>query len=110
MRLALVLVLLPALLAGRAATASNTVPATAGGSGTGAVSGYTVSAISYSLAGDTIDGVSFTLSPAGATTVSARVRPTASWSACTVAGSIASCPLSSPVAEADELEVVAAGS
>jgi len=41
MRFALVLIL-PALFAGRAATASNTAPASLAGSGAGAVSGYTV--------------------------------------------------------------------
>ena len=110
MRLALVLVLLPALLAGRAATASNTVPSSPAGSGDGAVSGYTVSDVAYSLDGDVLDGVTFTLAPAGATTVSARVAPTEPWSTCAVAGSAASCQLSSDAAVAVSLEIAAAGS
>lgn len=109
MRFALVLIL-PALFAGRAATASNTVPASPAGSGAGAVSGYTVSAVSYSLAGETVDGVSFTLSPAGAATVSARLAPGEPWTACAVAGNAVACPLSIAASEATSLEIVAAGS
>ena len=109
MRFALVLVL-PALFAGRAATASNTVPASPAGSGAGAVSGYTVSAVSYSLAGETIDGVSFTLSPAEAGTVRVRLAPGESWTACAVAGSTVACPLSTAASDATSLEIVAAGS
>lgn len=110
MRLAILALLLPALLAGRAATASSTVPPSPAGLGAGAVSGYTVSAVAYSLAGDTIDGVSFTLAPADATTVKARLAPGEPWASCTVAGGSAACPLSTPVADATSLEVVAAGS
>ena len=109
MRLALILIL-PALFAGRAATASNTVPASPAGSGAGAVSGYTVSAVSYSLAGDAVDGVSFTLSPAGAATVSARLAPGEPWTACAVAAGTASCPLSIATSDATSLEIVATGS
>lgn len=109
MRLALVLIL-PALFAGRAATASNTVPATLAGSGAGAVSGYTVSAVSYSLAGETVGGVSFTLSPAGAAVVKARLAPGEPWAACTVAGAAVACPLSTAASDATSLEIVAAGS
>jgi hypothetical protein len=108
-RLALVLIL-PALFAGHAATASNTVPASLAGSGAGPVSGYTVSAVSYSLAGETIDRVSFTLSRAGATMVQARLAPGAPWAACTVAGSTVACPLSVAVSDATSLEIVATGS
>ena len=109
MRFALVLIL-PALFAGRAATASNTVPASPAGSGAGAVSGYVVSAVSYSLAADVIDGVSFTLSPAGATTVKARLAPGNPWAACTIASSAVACSLSVAASDATSLEVVAAGS
>jgi hypothetical protein len=108
-RLAIFIVLLPALLAGRAATASNTVPAVTAGSGAGAVSGYTISAVSYSIVGNTVAGVSFSLSPAGAATVKARLAPSDPWTACTVSGSTVSCPLSVGVAVATSLEIVAAG-
>jgi len=48
-------------------TASNTVPATTAGAGSGAVSGYTVTNIHYVLDATTpanIDSLSFTISPA----------------------------------------------
>ena len=107
MRFALLLVF-PALWAGQAATASNDVPSRPAGSGTGIVSGFTVSAISYSLANDVLDGVSFTLVPAGARTVKVRVAPGEPWSSCAIAGSAVSCPLATSVAAAAALEVVAA--
>jgi archaellin len=47
-------------------TASNTVPATSAGAGTGVVSGYTVTNLHYSLDATTptnIDSLTFTISP-----------------------------------------------
>ena len=109
MRFALALLLIvPALCAGRAATASNAVPAGAAGSGAGVVSGYTISSVSYSLAEDVLDGVSFTIEPGGARTVKVRVAADEPWSACTIAGNAVSCPLSTGVAAAARLDVVAA--
>ena len=107
MRFILVLIL-PALFAGRAATASNTVPAGSAGSGAGAVSGYTISAVSYSLAGDTVSGVSFALSPPGAAMVKVRLAPSEPWTTCTIAVGVASCGLSTSVTDAASLEVIAA--
>lgn len=107
MRLVLLLVL-PAL-AGPALTASSTVPPTVAGSGSGVVSGYTVSAISYSLEGEIVDTVSFALSPPGASTVKARLAPGEPWTQCTVAGGNASCPVGTPVPTAISLDVVATG-
>ena len=107
MRLALLL-LLPALFAGRAATASNAVPSGPAGSGAAIVSGFTVSSISYSLAGDVLDGVSFTLAPADARTVKVRLAPGEPWSTCSIAAGAVSCPLATNVAAAAALEVVAA--
>ena len=52
-------------------TASNTVPSTQAGQGTGTVSGYTVSSVAYSLNASTpsnIDAVTFSISPSSATT------------------------------------------
>ena len=106
MRFLLVL-FLPALFAGHAATASNAVPSGPAGSGAGAVSGYTISSVSYSLAGDTVGGVTFALSPAGAATVKVRLGASEPWTPCTVAAGIASCALSMGVAEAESLEIVA---
>lgn len=56
---------------GMAYAASNTVPATVAGSGSGAVSGYTVSSLTYTLASNpaNVASVSFTLSATGATRV-----------------------------------------
>jgi len=106
MRLILILIL-PALFAGHAATASNTVPSGPAGSGAGVVSGYTISSVSYALTGDTVGGVSFALSPPGAATVKVRLAPDAPWTPCTIAGGIADCTLSVGVAEAESLEIVA---
>jgi hypothetical protein len=63
-------------------TASNTVPATTAGAGAGAVSGFTVTALHYSLDATTpanIDSLTFTISPvvpsagAGKVTISAAL-------------------------------------
>jgi hypothetical protein len=104
-----VLLLLPALFAGPALTASNVLPPGSAGGGTRVISGYAVSSISYSLDDETIDTVSFALSPAGAASVKARLAPSEPWTACTLAGATASCPVETPVAAASALDVVAAG-
>lgn len=112
---ALVLGLLVAT-AVNALVASNTVPGTAAGSGAGAISGYTVSAIQYNLNSTNpanIDSVQFTLS-AAATTVrikldsgSSTYYPAAN---CTnPSGNNWTCTTTSPqatVAGANELSVV----
>lgn len=57
-------------------TASNTVPATTAGSGTGVVSGYTVTNIHYSLNAVTpanIDSLTFTITPAVPSTGTGKV-------------------------------------
>ena len=57
-------------------TASNTVPATTAGSGSGVVSGYTITNVHYTLNATTpgnIDAVSFTISPAVPNTGSGKV-------------------------------------
>lgn len=102
---ALVLLSLPAV---PALTASNGVGPAPAGAGSGAISGYSVSSISYSLDGGTIDGVSFALSPATARTVAVRLAPDAPWVSCAVSDGTASCPVSSDVAAAVALEVAAA--
>jgi hypothetical protein len=103
------LLLLPALLAVPALTASSAVPPGSAGAGTGVISGYAVSSISYSLDDETIDSVTFALSPAGAATVKARLAPSEPWTPCTLVGATASCPVETPVAAASALDVVAAG-
>jgi hypothetical protein len=69
-------------------TASNTVPVSYAGDGSGAISGYTASSITYTLNGTTptnIDQVAFTLDHA-ATTVKARLVSGGTWYACSVSG------------------------
>ena len=104
----LFLLALPALFAAPALTASSTVPPTATGAGSGVVSGYVVSAISYTLDDEVVDTASFSLSPAGATTVKARLSPEEPWTSCAIAGSAVACPVDTPVSAASSLDVVAA--
>jgi len=94
-------------------TASNTVPATNAGSGSGAITGYTVSNVAYTLDSNPtlVDAVTFTLDKA-AGTVKAQIVSTGSWYSCTNGGSGNnwSCDTTSPqaaVAPADQLTVVA---
>jgi hypothetical protein len=94
-------------------TASNVVPATNAGSGSHAISGYTVSAVAYTLNSDPtkLDAVAFTLDKA-AGTVKAQVASGGSWYSCTNGGSGNNwtCDTTSPqasVAPADQLSVVA---
>jgi hypothetical protein len=94
-------------------TASNTVPASSAGSGSGAISGYTVSAVAYTLNTSNpqnIDAVAFTLDKA-ATTVKVQLANAGTWYACSVvSGNNWSCNTTSPVisvATATTLTVVA---
>ena len=99
--------------AAQAFTASNTVPTSQAGSGSGTVSGYTVSSLAYTLDATTptnLDAVTFTISP---TTGTVKVRLTAagSWYACTNTSGSVSCATTSPqatVSSVDSLTVVAA--
>jgi hypothetical protein len=100
-------------LATFAFTASNTVPGTKAGKGEGAISGYAVSGVAYTLSSSNpanIDSVAFTLD-AAATTVKAKlVQSSSTYTDCTVAGLNVTCNFSPDVAvvSADELSVVAA--
>jgi hypothetical protein len=70
-------------------TASNTVPNTSAGSGSGTITGYTVSNVAYTLNSATptnMDAVSFTLDKA-AGTVKAQVVNGGAWYDCTNGGS-----------------------
>jgi archaellin len=95
-------------------TASNTVPGSKAGSGSGAITGYTVSNIHYTPnATDPrkLDAVAFTLD-AAAGTVKAQVDTVAGdWYSCTnTSGNNWSCDTTSPQANvqpADQLSVVA---
>jgi hypothetical protein len=94
-------------------TASNTVPATYAGDGNQAISGYTVSAVTYGLNGVTptnIDTVGFTLDQS-ATTVKAKLVGGGSWYSCSnTSGNVWSCATTSPqatVTPANNLDVLA---
>jgi hypothetical protein len=115
-RLAVVVAFATALaLATYAYTAANVVPGSKAGKGEGAISGYTVSGIAYTLNASnpaTIDSVAFTLN-AAATTVKAKlVQASSTYTDCTVTGGTSvSCDFSPDVdvLAADELSVVAVG-
>lgn len=97
-----------------ALTASNTVPSTTAGEGSQAISGYTVSNVSYGL--DTanpvnLNSVSFTLTPSSASVVKVRLFSGGSWYSCSqgLTGTW-TCATTSPqatVAQVTSLEVVA---
>jgi hypothetical protein len=94
-------------------TASNTVPGSKSGSGSGTVSGYAVSNVAYQLSASTpsnIDNVTFTLD-AAATTVKAKVvSGSSTYTSCSVAGGTdVTCDFSPDVtvASADQLSVIA---
>jgi hypothetical protein len=92
--------------------AANTVPATKAGDGSGAISGYTVSAIAYNLnATDPtlLDSVDFTLSAAATNVKIKLVDAGTTWYDCTVVTSNNwTCDTTgATVAEMDNLTVVA---
>ena len=94
-------------------TASNTVPNGTVGDGTGTISGYTVSAVSYTLNAtnpQNLDQVAFTISPAAAATVKVKLASGGSWYSCTNTSGSVTCATTSPqatAAGATQLEVVA---
>jgi hypothetical protein len=96
-------------------TASNTVPSTQAGQGTGTVSGYAVTAVGYTLNASNpsnVDAVTFTINPTTATTVKAQLVAAGTWYACTNTAGSVSCNTTSPqmtVATAATLNVVATG-
>ncbi len=94
-------------------TASNTVPASQAGSGSGAISGYTATAVSYTLNATTptnIDAVSFTISPTTTAAVKIQLAAAGTWYSCTNTAGSVSCATTSPqatVVAATQLTVVA---
>lgn len=118
MRMRLAVLALVSVAAGSATNgliASNTVPTTVAGSGSGSISGYVVSSVSYTLNATTptnVDAVVFTLSGA-ATTVKAKLTAAGStFYPCTNVGFVWTCVTTSPQATAsaiDQLSVVAVG-
>jgi hypothetical protein len=108
-----ILVVAVALATGAYAfTATNTVPGSSAGSGSGTISGYTVSAIAYQLNATTpsnIDTMTFSLN-AAATTVKAKVvSGSTTYTDCSVAGLNVTCDFSPDIAitTADQLSVIA---
>jgi hypothetical protein len=101
-----------------ASAAANTVNPSKAGDGSGAVSGYTLSAIHYNLNGTnpgTIDSVTFTLNvaPVAGSTIKIKlVNAGTTWYTCTNAGTAVTCnngsTLGASVTSADNLEVVIA--
>lgn len=94
-------------------TAANTVPASNAGSGSGAISGYTVSNVTYTLNSSNpqnVDQVAFTISPTSGT-VKAQLVSGGSWYSCVNASGSVTCATTSPQATAatvNQLTVVAA--
>lgn len=109
-----ILVVAAALATGvYAFTATNTVPDSNAGSGSGTISGYTVSAIAYQLNATTpsdIDSLTFTLN-AAATTVKAKVvSGSSTYTNCSIASGVnVTCNFSPDIAvtTADQLSVIA---
>jgi hypothetical protein len=93
--------------------AANTVPGSNAGSGSGTISGYTVSNVAYTLNATTptnLDQVAFTISPTAASTVKAQLAAGGSWYTCANAAGSVTCNTTSPqatVAAATQLTVVA---
>ncbi len=113
-RLVLVIAAAAALaFAAYAFTATNTVPATQAGDGSGAITGYTVSAIAYQLeagAPANIESVSFTLSAVAGTVHAKVVAASATFTACAnTGGNNWSCnfAVNPTVLSADEFRVIA---
>lgn len=94
-------------------TASNTVPASTAGSGSGVISGYTVSAVAYQLNATTptnIDSTTFTLSASASTVKAKLVSASATYTACAVVGGTSvTCTFSPAIAitTANQLDVIA---
>lgn len=95
-------------------TASNTVPASNAGSGSGAITGYTITNVHYNLNAtnpQNVDSVTFTIAPTTTQTLKVQLQTGGSWYTCTNTAGSVSCTTTSPqatVAPADNLTVVAA--
>jgi hypothetical protein len=93
--------------------ASNTVPGSDAGAGSGAISGYTVSSVAYGLNATTptnLDSVTFTIAPTAAGTVKVQLAGGGIWYTCSNSSGSVTCNTTSPqatVAAATQLAVVA---
>jgi hypothetical protein len=114
-RLLLVLVLVVLAATGAYVfTASNTVPNTNAGSGSGTISGYTITGVAYNLNSsnpNNIDSVTFTIAPTSAGTVKIQVVNGGTWYTCTNSSGSVACDTTvgtqATVAPANQLTVVA---
>ena len=103
-------------IAGFAFTASNTVPDTKAGDGAGAITGFDVTSVHYTLNGTNprnADAVAFTLdsAPIAGSTIRAQLVDGGSWYSCTNTGTAVTCATTSPqatVVSADQRRVVVA--
>jgi hypothetical protein len=109
-----VLVIAAALATGvYAFTATNTVPNSNAGSGSGTISGYTVSNVQYQLNATTpsdIDSITFTLNATAGTAKAKVVSGSTTYTDCSIAGGVnVTCNFSPDVAitTADQLSVIA---
>ena len=117
LHLRLILVLVLVVLAATGAyvfTASNTVPATSAGSGSGVISGYTITGVAYNLNAsnpNNIDTTTFTIAPAAAGTVKIQLVSGGTWYDCTNTAGSVSCDTTvgtqATVSPANQLTVVA---
>ncbi|HZR96996.1 MAG TPA: hypothetical protein VFA56_14970 [Gaiellaceae bacterium] len=95
-------------------TASNTVPNTNAGSGSGSITGYTISGVAYNLNAtnpNNIDTVTFTIAPTAASTVKIQLVTGGTWYDCTNTAGSVSCDTTAgtqaTVSPANQLTVVA---
>ena len=94
--------------------AANTVPGSNAGSGSGTISGYTITSIVYTLNSTTptnLDQVAFTIAPTTTSTVKVQLAAAGSWYSCTNTAGSVTCNTTSPQATAvgaTQLTVVAA--
>lgn len=111
--LAVVVMATALALGAYAFTATNTVPDSNAGSGSGTISGYTVSSIAYTLNATTpsnIDSVAFTLDAAAVTAKAKVVSGSTTYTDCSISGGVnVTCDFSPDIAvtSADELSVIA---
>ena len=96
-------------------TASNTVPGTQVGAGSGTISGYTATNVQYTLDPTTptnVNAVAFTIAPVTTSAVKVQLSSGGAWYSCTNTAGAVSCATTSPVqataAAATQLTVVAA--
>jgi hypothetical protein len=93
--------------------ASNTVDPSAAGSGTGTVSGFAATSVSYTLTAanpSTVDSIGFTLSPTSTTTVKVKAGAAGAWKVCSNTAGAITCDYSAApitLASIDNLTVVA---